>query len=143
MIKLVVDANEIFSAIIAEGRDQKTKKLDILFSEKVKLYAPSKLFEEIEKEKNALKLMRLSGFSEQEFNLFIELLKLRIHLIQTKDFFENIVQAKNLSPHDKDLPYFALALKLECPIWSGEKKFTNQQKIKIYNTKDLIDNFKI
>jgi len=142
-MSLTIDANEIFSAIIAKGRDEKTKKLDILFSEKVKLYAPSKLFEEVEKEKNAIKLMKLSGFSESEFNLFVELLKLRIHLVQTNEFSEKLAQAKSLSPHDKDLPYFALALKMECPIWSGEKKFTNQQEIKVYNTKDLIDNFQL
>jgi len=47
--------------------------------------------------------------------------------------------ARPLAPHksDKDIPYFALALKLNCPIWSNEPEFKEQSKIKIFNTQDL------
>lgn len=143
MIEIVTDANELFSAIIAKGKGMQTKKLDILFSDKVKLYAPSKLFEELGKEKNALKLRRLSGFSESEFDLFIELLRLRIKLVFTKDFSDKLLEAKEICPHHKDIPYFALALKLNCPIWSGEKKFIKQSKVEIFNTKYLVDKFSL
>jgi|SRR3989338_9428072 len=51
-MELIVDANELFSAIIAKGRGIQTKKLDILFSEKTKLFAPSLLFKELNKQKN-------------------------------------------------------------------------------------------
>ena len=143
MVKLVIDANELFSAIIAKGRGAQTKKLDILFSDKIKLYAPSKLFEEVGKEKNAHKLRELSGFSNTEFDLFIELLKLRISCVPSKDFSDKFAKAEEICPHEKDIPYFALALKLNCPIWSGEKKFIKQSEVPIFNTKDIIDKFEI
>ena len=37
----------------------------------------------------------------------------------------------------KDDPYFALALSLNCPIWSDEEAFKQQSRIKVFNTKKL------
>ncbi|MEK6928390.1 MAG: hypothetical protein AABW65_00335 [Nanoarchaeota archaeon] len=34
---------------------------------------------------------------------------------------------------------FALALKLDCAIWSNDKKLNEQDKVKIYSTEDLIE----
>ena len=34
--------------------------------------------------------------------------------------------------------YFALALKLNCGIWSNDKKLKNQDKVKVYSTEDLL-----
>ena len=34
--------------------------------------------------------------------------------------------------------YFALALKLDCPIWSNEKAFKKQSVVKAFSTSDLI-----
>ncbi len=48
-MKLIVDANELFSAIIAKGRGKQTKKLDLLFSDDVELFSPALLFRELEK----------------------------------------------------------------------------------------------
>ena len=42
-----------------------------------------------------------------------------------------------LAPHLKDVEYFALALKLDCPIWAQEKAFKKQSGVKIFATSDL------
>lgn len=34
--------------------------------------------------------------------------------------------------------FFALALKLNCPIWSNENLHKKQSKVKIYSTSELI-----
>jgi len=42
-----------------------------------------------------------------------------------------------LAPHPKDLEYFALALRFDFPIWSNEKAFKKQPKVKVFSTSDL------
>ena len=138
-MKLISDANEIFSIIIAKGKNLQTKKLDILFSDKVELYAPTLLF--LEFERNSQEIKEKSGFSDSSFNVFIGILKLRIKIVSFDELFSKLEEAKSICPHEKDLLYFALALKLNCPIWSGEKRFKEQSRIEVFNTKDLVKKF--
>jgi len=51
---------------------------------------------------------------------------------------DKIPEAKLLAPHLKDVEYFALALRFDFPIWSNEKAFKKQSKVKVFSTKDLI-----
>ncbi|MBI2152065.1 hypothetical protein HYU21_05030 [Candidatus Woesearchaeota archaeon] len=34
--------------------------------------------------------------------------------------------------------YFALALKLNCALWSNDKKLREQSEVKVYNTYELV-----
>jgi len=54
-----------------------------------------------------------------------------------KDFGDDAKQL--LEEHIKDIPYFALALFLKCGIWSNEKRFKRQSRIKVFSTSDLIE----
>jgi len=45
--------------------------------------------------------------------------------------------AEKISPDPNDLMYFALALKLKCPIWSNDKELKKQNEVIIYSTEDL------
>ena len=53
-------------------------------------------------------------------------------------FSDKLFEAGRVSPHSKDIPYFALALALDCAIWSGEKRHKEQSQVKVFNTKDLV-----
>ncbi|PIN85274.1 MAG: hypothetical protein COV47_03030 [Candidatus Diapherotrites archaeon CG11_big_fil_rev_8_21_14_0_20_37_9] len=44
---------------------------------------------------------------------------------------------KKISPDPKDVPYFALALKLRCPIWTNDKLLKKQKKVKIISTSEF------
>jgi predicted nucleic acid-binding protein len=55
-------------------------------------------------------------------------------------FREFSLQAKELI-HDKDIPFFALALKLNCPIWSNEPRFKKQSEVEVLLNKDMIEIF--
>ena len=136
-MRLVVDANELFSAIIGKGRNTQSKKLEVLFSDKIKLFCPSLLFRELEK--HEMEIKSKSGFSDVDFDVFLGIIKLRIKSVSKKDFSEKLLEAKGISPHAKDIPYFAVALKLNCAIWSGERRFKKQSDIKVYNTKELLE----
>ena len=45
--------------------------------------------------------------------------------------------AENLTPDPDDMAYFAIALRLNCAIWSNDKKLKEQSKVKIFNTYEL------
>ncbi|MBT5021736.1 hypothetical protein HOK51_08530 [Candidatus Woesearchaeota archaeon] len=47
--------------------------------------------------------------------------------------------AKIICPDENDVDYFALALKLNCAIWSNDKKLKNQNSIIVYSTEELIN----
>ena len=136
-MRLVIDANRLFAGIITKGKGLQSWTLDILFSDRVKLFAPFRVLAELEKNREEIKAK--SGFSLREFEAFVGITKLRIKFIPLEKFLDEIPEAKKLAPHLKDVQYFALALSLNCPIWSEEKGFKEQSKVKIYNTKELID----
>jgi predicted nucleic acid-binding protein len=47
--------------------------------------------------------------------------------------------AREIAPHEEDIPCFALALALNSPVWSNEKEFKSQSKIKVFSTSDMVN----
>lgn len=134
---LIVDANELFAGIITKGKGFQSWTLDILFSDKVEFYAPLRLLVELEKNKE--EIMAKSRFSDKDFDIFVGIIKLRINFITLDDFSDKIAEARGLAPHLKDVEYFALALKLDCAIWSEEKAFKKQSEVKVFNSRELVE----
>ena len=82
--------------------------------------------------------MSKSGFSHEEFDAFIGVLKLRVDFVPLEKFLDKLGQAKEISPHAKDIEYFAVALKFESDcVWSEEKLLKEQAKVKVLNTDEL------
>lgn len=137
-MRLVVDANELFVGIIAKGKKLQSWTLDILFLANVELFAPFRLVAELEKNRDEIdEIIDKSGLSLRDFEAFVGILKLRVRFIPLEQFFDKIPEAKELAPHLKDVEYFALALKLDCPIWAQEKAFKKQSRIKVFDTMEL------
>jgi predicted nucleic acid-binding protein len=131
-MKLVIDANILFSFL---KKDSITRKLITSF-EIFELYTPSRGVKELSK--NRGEICRKSRISEAEFEEAIEDLKLFVAIVPDEEFKDFGVEAKELlGEHVKDIPYFALALFLDCGIWSNEEKFKLQSRIKVYSTSDL------
>ena len=129
-MKLVVDANIIFSALIAG------KLTDIFLSPKLELFAPELLFVEIRKHKEELK--QKSHLSEEDFEIIFNLLRRRIRIVSMTRFIHNFRKAEELlEDHIKDAPYLALALELRCPFWSYEKRFKKIKDIECLTTKEV------
>ena len=53
-----------------------------------------------------------------------------------KQFIEH---AKLLVEDLDDAPYIALALKLNCPIWTNDSDFKNQKRIRVLSTEEIIE----
>lgn len=132
----VADANELFSAVISKGRGWKSKTLDIFFSDDVKLSAPFRLLAELEN--NREEIRSKSEFSHEDFNVFVEILKLRVDFVPLEDFLDKMQEAKEICPDPKDMEYFGIALKFKSDgIWSEEELLKKQDKIKVSNTDEL------
>ena len=66
------------------------------------------------------------------------MLKSIIKIVPEKEYFQFMKEAEKISPDFKDIHYFALALKLKCPIWSNDKRLKEQNQVKIVSTTELL-----
>ena len=127
---LVVDANIIFATLIKDSFSY-----DTIFSGKFHLFTPEYIFTELEKHKE--ELLNKTERTTEEFFRLIGILKRRIVIVPLEKLVPYIKEAEKITPDPDDLTYFALALKLNCAIWSNDKKLKEQDKIKVYNTHEL------
>ena len=131
---LIVDANVLFSALIKEGA---TKEL--IFNENFHLFSPEFLFEEFSKYRDYI--LKKAKRTEKEFNSILEALEQIITIIPKEEFQSFLNKASSICPDKDDIAYFALALKLNCSIWSNEKKLKEQDTVPVYSTEDLVKLF--
>lgn len=133
-MQLVIDANPVISILVSPG-----KPIELLFLEELELFAPSLLFDEIERNKE--EIIEKSELSQKEIEELINIIKQRIKVIPEEEFIKFREKAEEICPDKKDITYFALALYLNCFLWSNEKKLKEQNFIKVYATHELIPLF--
>lgn len=135
-MRLVIDANILFSALI---KDSTTRKL--ISEPKLSLYTPKFFVGEFLE--HLWELKEKTGADEsllkEKMNDFI--IK-NIKLIPSEEIFPFISEASTISPDKDDVAYFALALKLKCAIWSNDVKLKKQNRVKIYSTKEILEKLK-
>ena len=130
-MELVIDANILFSALI---KDSFTYEL--LFNEDLKLYAPDFLLEELKKYEPMI--LKKTCRTQEGLIEALHMLKEVINTIPKEEYSAFMKKADAITPDEKDVMYFALALKLRCGIWSNDKKLKEQDAVTIYSTKEVI-----
>ena len=129
-MRLVVDANILFSALVAG------KLTDLFLSPKIELVAPELLFEELKK--HSEELQQKSKLSEEDFQIVLKILERRVTVIPLKEFDHLFDKAEELlGEHVKDAPYVALALQLRCPFWTYEKRLLKTKEIESLTTEEV------
>lgn len=134
-MELVVDANILFAALIKVSATS-----DLIVDNSLNLVSVEFIFEEFEKYKDIIK--KKTERTEEEFERFMEIIQKRIKLIPYEEFKSFMTEAEKVSPDPKDAEYLALALKLNCALWSNDKKLKTQDKVKVYSTEDLMNELK-
>ena len=129
-IRLVVDANVLFSALIKDSVTAEILFLDLEF------YTPAYIMEEFIKHKKEI-LMKTKR-SEQSFVGFMHILAERIKVIPEDRYAKYIDLVGRFSPDENDNHYLALAMYLDCPVWTNDKRLNNQDKVKIISTSELL-----
>src|SRR3990172_9856332 len=122
-MKLVIDSNIIFSAL---SKNSTTR--NIILSDAFDLNAPEYIFSEITKHKELL--LRKSRLDERDFDALLLLLQKHIHLDSYEKYDKKMTVAEDILKDIDitDSPFLALALALNCSIWSNDGHFKQQDK---------------
>jgi predicted nucleic acid-binding protein len=131
---LVIDANILFAALI---RDSATREI-LLFSGH-SFYAPEYTLNEFEEK--TFELTRKTGMEKDELVELIESLVrvAGITFVPLIDFKEQKQKAIEITPDSDDVAYLALALHLNCPLWTNDKDLKKQSVVAILTTKELVE----
>jgi len=120
-VKIVVDTNIVFSALL----NGDSSIHDILFNSHgvFNFYSPELLISELEKYSDKLIILsKLSPaeISEAKFRLFTTIHVVSEELIPEINWHEAYLLSKDVD--EDDTPFIALAMQLNCPLWTGDKK---------------------
>ena len=131
-MKLIIDNNILFSLMKLDSGASK-----IFLSLSCEFIAPLFIIKEFKRyESECLEKSRLS---KKEFSIRKKQIMSKINFIKYEFYKELIDEAiRGISDPD-DAPYFALALKLNVPIWSNDSMLKYQDKISVLSTKDIVD----
>lgn len=132
MRKLVLDTNILISALI---KDSTTRKM--IFHFPGELYFISFSKEEIQKYE--VLLLRKTKKDKEEFERILGSIINKLIILNEKDVALMMEEAKKIM--DKidpdDTPFIAAALLANADIWSDDKHFEKQNKIKVWKTSEV------
>ena len=136
-MNIVVDTNIILSALI---KDSITRKIIIQCNES--LFSPDMALEEIRKHMGII--LSKSGLENEDIGNILEILFKYIELVPFNKIKEFILEAKEIMQKidPNDVVFVATALSKNAAIWSDDKDFQKQNKIKVFTTKDMIKRVK-
>ncbi len=132
-MRLVVDANILFAALIKDGMTS-----ELFFDEQLELHAPSHLEEELRR--NEASIRRKTARDDIDDAITESLRRITIHTTQELTMMWD--DAFEVCPDPKDTPYFTLALALDCPFWTAERGLERQTAVRVVRTSDLLLHFK-
>ncbi|WP_048090908.1 PIN domain-containing protein [Geoglobus acetivorans] len=132
---LVIDANVVFAALIARGGTFRVFVMNKILR-KFRFIAPEYLFIEIREHFD--EILKKTKLSQEELEVVLDFLEEQIEVVPFEEFEDEYDVARRISPDPDDVPYFALALKLNCAIWSNDRKLEEQDIVKVYTTRDII-----
>ena len=133
-MRLVVDTNRIVAGLIKNGGTRA-----ILLSPIIKLLAPEKTIQEIEKHSELI--MEKAGLSREKYSRAMRVITEGITIIPKENVKQHLEEAKEIigSIDPDDVPFIATALATKNEgIWTEDKHFKNQNKIKIWTTEELL-----
>ncbi len=135
-MKLVIDANVVISALIA---DSKTRELIVTLEPD--LLTPAFVHDEIENYRDLI--VDKSGMKPARVAQFIDLLFRYIEVVSASEFYPAIESAKEAigDTDPDDVLYLACAIACDAAIWSDDSDFDEQDLVERYTTSDVINSF--
>jgi predicted nucleic acid-binding protein len=135
-MKLVVDANVVISALVA---DSKTRELIVTLEPD--LLTPAFVHDEIENYEELI--VGKSGMEPDRVAQFVDLLFQYIAVVPVDEFHPAIEEADAAigDTDPDDVLYLACAIANDAAIWSDDSDFDEQDVVEWYSTSDVIDSF--
>jgi len=134
-MKIILDVNVLLSALI---RDSVTRRT--IINSGLDFYFPEISLNKIEKYKSYV--IEKAEISEDEFLITLELLFSFIKIIPRSEIEKAFDDANVIMAHidEEDVVFVACALSKENSIiWSDDRDFEKQNKIKVLKTKDILE----
>lgn len=133
-MRLVVDTNVVFSALIAGGVTR-----EILLTGEHGFFAPEHFFAEFRGNQAAVRSK--TGLSESELDLLLHLLFERIRIVPRIEFEDNVTEAEDAigAADPDDVPFLALAMHVNAEVWSDDEHFQQQDAVRVWRTHELVD----
>jgi predicted nucleic acid-binding protein len=135
-MRVTIDANILVAALIKGGNTRK-----LITSSELTIFAPAFIFVEIMKYKK--EIIKKSKGSEDDFNYLFAILLKNIKIVDEKELLPFVPAAKTLISDTKDILYFASALHKDTILWSNDKEFKKQKRVKTFTTEEMIKEFEL
>lgn len=133
---LVVDANIVISALIA---DSKTRELIVTLQPD--LLTPEIIHDEVLGYEDLV--VEKSGLEPERVQQFLDLLFDCIETVEVREFHEHIEQAEAVigDVDPADVLYVACAVGCDAGIWSDDSDFQEQELVPVFRTDEVIESF--
>ena len=132
---LVIDSNILISALI---KNSKTR--EIILRSGIKFLHPKISIKNLGKYKK--EILEKSEMNEDDYGKIYDLLLNNVELFENEIFLDKLNEANKIIGETdiEDVPFIARALSIETNgIWSDDKPFQKQDKIKIFKTEEVIE----
>ncbi|MEK6829178.1 MAG: PIN domain-containing protein [Nanoarchaeota archaeon] len=133
-MKFVVDTNILLSALLKNGLSR-----EILTDFNFRFFTTSFALSEIAKYKEYV--CKKSSLTEKQFDSTLKKIFEYVIIIPLDEYVSYTGRAKRLIKDSDDVPFLACAMALNSNIWSNDKHFKEQKKIKIFTTEEFIKRF--
>ena len=133
-LRLVVDTNIILSAMIKDSTIRK-----IIVESDIDFFTPDFTFDEINRHLNYI--CKKNSLNRKINLKILAVLSKYINVVDFGFYAHKITEARKLigKIDEKDIPFLALALSFENDgIWTNDKHFLKQKKMKIWGTKEIL-----
>jgi predicted nucleic acid-binding protein len=108
----------------------------LIFLPVINFFAPD--FMQAELEGHRKEFVAKSGLIEEQYDDAVQAALANITQMPAASYLPFKKEAIEASPDHDDWPFFAVALCLNCPLWSNEKRLARQEKVKIISTAGLL-----
>ncbi len=131
-MRLIVDTNVIISALI---KDSMTRHIITHINSELITIG----FSEKELSKYKAEILEKARINEIEFEAILDKLKEKLIILDDFIIQKNMEEASRIMDRidPNDTPFIAAALSTNSDIWSDDKHFERQNKIKVWKTKSL------
>ncbi len=127
-MRLVVDANILFAALVRDGLTRQ-----LLFEHE--LLAPTLMLREFRKHRAVLE--RKTGLRDHLLDELLSLLIQGSGLRFLEPSGRMLREAERFSPDKGDVDYLALCLDEGCDLWSNDKPLRGQARVRVWSTEEL------
>jgi len=133
-VKLVVDSSVLIAALM-----KKSTVRELLLNPLFEFYIPEYCIEEVER--HIGEISERSGLSVKGVHLLLGVLLASVEVVPAEKILKKMEEAERIMGKiDRgDVPFLALALSFPNDgIWSEDKHFLKQRKVKVWRTRDLL-----